>query len=38
LSVPLEADSDNMDLDLASDDPESKDPSGPYDPTVWGAL
>jgi signal transduction histidine kinase len=37
LSVPLEADTDNMDLEL-SDDPEAQAASGPYDPTVWGAL
>jgi signal transduction histidine kinase len=37
LSVPLEVDSDNMDLEL-SDPADAKDPSGAYDPTVWGAL
>jgi signal transduction histidine kinase len=37
LSVPLEADTDNMDLDV-TEPGELKDPSGPYDPTVWGAL
>lgn len=37
LSVPLEPDTDNMDLEI-TEPGELKDPSGPYDPTVWGAL
>lgn len=36
LSVPLEIDQET-ELGLA-DEPEIKEPSGPYDPTVWGAL
>lgn len=37
LSVPLEPDTDNMDLEI-TEPGELKEPSGPYDPTVWGAL
>jgi signal transduction histidine kinase len=36
LSVPLEA-ADPLDVDLAPTPPDPE-PSGPYDPTVWGAL
>lgn len=37
LSVPLEPDTDNMDLEI-TEPGDLKESSGPYDPTVWGAL
>jgi signal transduction histidine kinase len=37
LSVPLEAE-EVVDLEVSEDGRHTKDPSGPYDPTVWGAL
>lgn len=37
LSVPLEPDTDNMDLEI-TEPGDFKESSGPYDPTVWGAL
>jgi signal transduction histidine kinase len=37
LSVPLGAE-EMVDVDIASPDDEASETSGPYDPTVWGAL